>query len=273
MLGAAGQKGLFAAAQKGLALFCLFAVFPSHALKIRFPDEELSQESVLPYFKSPQMILDRRVTLKYRTELGVSLNYALDEPYYYPLYISGLLAFYFSENHGVSLSGTYFPPNYGIYGPKMRDLPAGKKLNSETGNWESGKPRTFDVLKAPYPLMMGFLNYQYTPYYGKIGLTKRFVMNLSIYGFGGPGLMVFNDNGRAFALNMGFGQRLYLTKWMAIRGDIIFYSYYGPAPAKIDQLIVDKGETVQPISSKELRSEHKRVIFNVMANLGFIFLI
>ncbi len=255
--------------QRCLAVFligCAWAAAapPAGAVKIRFPREELARESVLPLFKDPKMVLDRRVTLKNRIELGLSGSYGLDEPYYFPWYATGLLAFYFAEHHGVSLMGSYFPPYASRYEETTKNIEATKSA-------AAGK--SFHPRAAPHPLMMAFVNYQYTPYYGKISLAKRFVLNLSIYGFGGPGLMVFNDNGKTPALNIGFGQKLYLARWLAVRGDFIMYGYYGPAPAKMKELYVAPNETAPPVPSQNLKPEHKRVIFNLMANVGLIFLI
>ena len=268
-------------------LFCAALSSPSsHALKIRFPDRELSRESVLPYFKEPKMILDRRVTLKYRVELGALYSYGFDRlPFYYPHYAKGLLSFYFSESQGISLTGTYFPP---VFRRENEEIPLGADLTQNSASQAStgqasegpapaalqasaGAPKNFRVQNAPYPLLMGFLNYQYAPYYGKISLAKRVVMNLSIYGFAGPGMILFNDNLKAPALNIGIGQKLYLTKWLAVRGDIVFYGYYGPHPSQIKETMQDAGAPSSPLG--EVQADHKRAVINVTGNVGLIVLI
>jgi len=128
--------------------------------------------------------------------------------------------------------------------------------------------KTFDVFKLPYPQIIGFLNYNYVPFYGKISLNKKFVLNLSIYTYVGPGLIIFNHGTKKGAFHFGIGQKLYFNKWIALRGDLGVNSYYGPAPARLDL-----GTQVQEIPYTQLKPEHKRLIFNIIANIGVVFLI
>lgn len=237
----------------------LFFVFSAQAVKIRFPDEELSSESVLPLVDPVQMVSNRNIPLKYRPELSLSLGFGLDEPFYFSIYPRGAISFHITEVHAISLSGTYFFPLL--------------SSSLERGGHESigiGEPlkNRFNPLKAPYPQMSVFLNYQYSPYYGKISLSKSWVMNLSIYGFTGLGLLITNQNNQLFAGNMGIGQKLYFNKWLGIRGDLGFYGYYGPAVAK---LLLDK--SVVQIPYKQLKPEERRININFIANIGVIILI
>ena len=185
---------------------------------MRFSEKELARESVLPVFDPMYMVLNRNVTLSKRPELGVSLSFGLDEPFYFPYYITGLLAFYISESHGVSLTGTYFPPLQALP-PWMPGFMEWDGLTLKEGvRSDDGQLVTIDVFKVPYPQMMGFLNYQYIPFYGKISVTKKIVANLSMYGFAGPGLVVFNEGTLRPAGNVGIGLKLYFSRWLAFRG-------------------------------------------------------
>ena len=241
---------------KILNLFLIFCVFPVEALKIRFPDEELAFESVLPLMDPPQMVLNRNVPLKFRVELGLGLGVALDEPFYFPFYPQAMLAFHLTEVHAIGVTGASFLAKRSKGGDK---LSAGKGLNSG---------QKFDPLKAPYPQMMAFVTYQYAPYYGKISLAKNWVMNLSIYGFAGPGLIVTDQNDQLIAGNFGIGQKLYFNKWLGIRGDLAVYGYYGPATAKLKL-----NDDVEEVQYKKMKSEEKGLIINFVANVGVIFLI
>ena len=224
----------------------IFFVFSSEAVDIRFPDEELASETVLPLFEPEHMVLNRNITLKYRFEAGAGGTFGLDEPFYFPFYATGFASFYLSEVHGLSLTGTWLPPYYSSAGDDL----AGKDPNNiicdkeekdeqdqilrdASGKVSCLKYKLLDVHRLPYPQLMFFFNYQYTPYYGKISLTKKIVMNLSLYAFAGPGMIVFNENTRLFAFNMGIGQRIYLLRHLALRTDIGFYGYYGPDLTKI----------------------------------------
>ena len=245
---------------------CLFYSLAGQAVKVRFPKEELAKESVFPVFNPLFMVLNRNVTLTKRPELGGGLSFGLDEPFYFPVYATGWMAFYISEAHGVSLTGTYFFP--------LENLPPSFPHSWKWDGLRLKEERGVDVFKVPYPQMMGFLNYQYTPFYGKISLTKKFAMNLSIYGFAGPGLIVFNEGALTPAGNIGIGQKLYFNKWLALRGDLRFYGYHGPAPAKIKL----KGEGEEDsgggqISYLNIPRNQKKIHINLTVGLGLVFLI
>lgn len=238
-----------------ICLFGLLSLSPlAQALKISFPDEELATESVLPQVDVPTMVLNRHISLKSRFEITTSLGLGLDEPFYFPFYPTGQLSFHLTEVHSISLLGIYYLP-----------------LLSSTGNQLKqgvGIEGTFDPSKAPYPQMSAFINYQYSPFYGKISLSKALNLNLSIYGFTGLGLVVSNQNDRFPSANIGIGQKLYITKQLGLRGDLAFYGYYGPALAKLDL-----GPSVRSLKYSELSSEQKRINLNILASLGVIFLL
>ena len=233
------------------------------AVKIHFPDEELATESVLPQMDSPKMVLNRNIPLKFRPELGVSVGIGLDEPFYLPIYPTGILAFHISSSHAVSLTGSFFFPVRSGSGEELSQKGV-ERVNAD-GDTEIIK---LDPLKAPYPQMSAFVNYQYSPFYGKISLAKNWVMNLSIYGFLGLGILVSDQKDIFPAGNFGIGQKLYINKWLGIRGDLGFYSYYGPAVATLNL-----GDEVRKLSYSSLQPGQKKLIINVLANIGLIVLI
>ena len=243
-----------------LPRFLLLVVFAwplfTEAAKIRFPDEELAQESVLPVFNPTYMVRNRNIKLTNRLELGVSASFALDQPFYFKNLLAGMVSFYFSEIHGVNVMGVYIPPLYSSAGEALR---AGRGLATN---------QIFDAKALPYPQVMGFVNYQYTPYYGKISLLKKFVLNLSIYGFLGPGLVMFNEGTSRPAFNLGIGQKLYFNKWLALRGDVGAYTYYGPRPELAN---LNYG---QSLSFEEVeKNQQTGMLFYLLASVGLVILI
>lgn len=239
-----------------ISIFSLSSMDAS-ALKIRFPDEELASESVLPLFSPSKIVLNRKISLKHKFEIGGSVSFGLDEPFYFSTYASMNASFYFTESHGLNVSGTYFFPVLSNVGDALR---SGIGLSDG---------QSFNVWGLPYSQLMTFLSYQYTPYYGKISLSKKAVWNISIYGFVGPGLLVFNDGARVPAGNIGVGQKIYFNKWLALKGDIGFYGYHGPSPEKTDVNDVGNGA----IRFDELTSKNKSFIINIIASIGVVFLI
>ena len=241
---------------KALCFFWLLLSPLAHAVKISFPDEELATESVLPLVDSSEMVLNRNVNLKWRFEVNASLGVGLDEPFYFSLYPMGSLSFHLAEAHSISLLGIYYPP---LLSPTGNRLKEGAGLSNN---------KTFDAAKAPYPQMSAFLNYQYSPFYGKVSLSKALNLNLSIYGFTGLGLVVSNQNDRFPAVNFGIGQKLYVTKWLGLRADLGFYGYYGPAAAKLNL-----GDSVQNVKYESLQSDQKKVNLNILSSIGVSFLL
>ena len=238
--------------KKGIFLsFIFFSAFSAHAAQVHFPDEELATESVLPLVSASEVILNRNIRLKFRTELSLGLGIGLDEPFYSKFYPMGSVTFALTEIHAISLVGFYFFPYLSSAG---KDLSEGKGL-------DPGK--TFDPLKAPYPQYGLFLKYLYTPFYGKISLAKKWVLNLSIYGFAGAGAVVSNQNDQFPALDVGFGKKLYFNKWFGVKTSIGFYGYYGPATARLEL-----GQGVGTLSYSSLEAKQKRPNINTIFHFG-----
>ena len=270
-------------------LAVILLIFSVEAVEIKFPDEELASETVLPVFDPPRMVLNRNISLKYRFEAGGGGTFGLDEPFYFPSYATGFVSFYLSEVHGLSLTATWFPPYYskasealkrGVCETPKKDS-QDRILRDSSGRIVCLEYKLFDVHRLPYPQIMGFLNYQYTPYYGKISLTKKLVMNLSIYGFAGPGLIVFNEGTRLPAFNMGIGQKIYLFRHFAFKTDVGFYGYYGPDPTKIEvfelvpeqNLEARRGQPSTLIPYSTIPPKGKTLWIHLTATVGVVILL
>lgn len=64
------KKGLF-------VFFIFFSSFYVHAIKVHFPDEELATESVLPLVDTSEVVLNRNIRLKFKTELSLEYGRGL----------------------------------------------------------------------------------------------------------------------------------------------------------------------------------------------------
>lgn len=255
-------------------ILILFSV-SVHSLEIRFPDEELAAETILPVFDPVRMVLNRNINLKYRFEAGGGVTFGLDEPFRFSFYPTAFLSFHLSDIHGINLTGSWLPPYYSKAGNRLKKGVC-NTTNERKENCSEFK--LFDVHRVPYPYIMGFLNYTYTPYYGKISLTKKLVMNMSLYGFLGPGLIVFNENSRTFAFNMGIGQRFYLSRYFALRTDVGFYGYYGPDPSKIRSFFKlaspsEREQKIKEMSPISFQRANKSVWLHLTASLGAVILL
>ena len=232
---------------------------PVQAVKIYFPDEELATESVLPLTNKPNMILNRNVPLRKALELSLGSGFGLTEPFYNTVYPQVQLGYSISNMHSIHLLGTFYIPGLSRSGGKL----------AEEGVVGKEGRIYLDATKVAYPQYSVSLNYQYTPFYGKISLSKKLVLNLSIYSFAGGGAIVSNDNNYFPLFRLGIGQKLYFFKGsnmtVGLRGDLGMEMYYGPAVARLDL-----GEDQTKLSYEEAE---KKINSNVVANVGLILLL
>ena len=200
-----------------LAFVSLF-ILSCHAygVTIEFPEEELARESVLPVFDNAVAVKSRLVPTEGRLELGLAAGFALNEPFFNSQRFGGHLAYHFTETHGFLLSGQLYGDGLGENGESL--------ANTDLAD---GAPTLFLRMNhAPQPKYHFFANYQITPYYGKISVFKNFVMNLSLYGLLGLGVVDIGGETTP-ALNIGMGQKFYFSKRWGIRADLGLMAYEG----------------------------------------------
>jgi outer membrane beta-barrel protein len=197
-----------------LAFVTSFMATIARAEVIEFPEEELARESVTPIFDQPEAVKKRLVPMKSRFELGGFSGATLNDPWYnsYPIGINA--SYHFSEMHGVGLTGAYFVSGRTSYVSQLQStVSAGNEINFE---------------RAPAPKYLGLLEYEFTPYYGKISITKQRVINLTIAGLLGVGMMGVASNtttDSSVDFSVGLSQRFFFTRNFGLRADIraMFY--------------------------------------------------
>ena len=209
-------------------MLIFFLIIPSvSAAVIQFPDQELASEYVFPIFKDPQASLNRNVTLAKRFEWRISGALRTDEPFFNPFSALSSLSFYWNESHGISISGLYFFPGLSNTGVELKNRGVKKQGTGAVDAF-------FDVGLAPAPLLAFFLNYQFSPLYGKISLTKTVTFNFALYSFLGAGVLGFKHHNDPIvmvpSLHLGVGQRFYINRYLAFDGGIDFLLYRGPNP-------------------------------------------
>ena len=160
---------------------------------IKFPDEELAAESVLPVFDQTEAVKKRNVITAKKIELGGFGGWNLNDAFFSPLNGGLWMTYHFSEVHAVQLMGAYYMPETSSYAKQLKNE---QELN-------------FDIV--PQPQYLAMAAYELTPFYGKMSVTKQFVMNLAIYTTLGVGVVaVGNESVMAFSL--GLGQKFFISK-------------------------------------------------------------
>ena len=221
---------------------------------IHVPDEELARETVLPKFDSIISVRNRKIVLGKKIEFTLGAGINLREALYKDGVLSGAFYYNVSETHAFGLSGLYMQQGLSRMGESLK---AGKGIDGGI---------TFDPSLAPTVenIIMG--EYQMTAYYGKISFTKQSVMNLSLYGLLGIGQVSYGDY-QSVAVSLGFGQKFYFSKHLALRWDLRFIGYSGPNAIQTQPLLHRDDD---PVSSSELE---KDLFFPSILNVGIEFII
>lgn len=188
--------------------------------RIRFPEEELATESVLPVFDQPVSVKSRNVELASRLELGVQGGYAMTEPFFNPLSFGVSLAYHFNEEWGAQV----------MYNTQMQGLSNEASQLNPIPN--TNPPVNANLQYAPAPKAIAIANVQYSAYYGKISLSKEMVMNLHLFGLAGAGMITLGDVQKPL-LTVGLGQKFYFSENMSFRFDLRLLAYQGPDPTSI----------------------------------------
>ena len=195
-----------------LTLFLISCVSRA-AETIEFPDEELATESVLPVFDLNISVRGRLVQMSKRWEFGFGFGYSLLEPFFNPYGLSGNLTYQWNEEQGVNLWTQFFMPGTSDYTNQLNPIPG-------TGIYAN-------IQYAPAPTYIGILSYQYSAWYGKISLSKNYVMRLSLFGLAGLGMIGVGDSSNMLG-SFGFGERFFFGDSWNLRADMRFYLYQGP---------------------------------------------
>lgn len=198
--------------KKLLSLIIMLSGFNAFAVTIEFPKEELARESVLPVFENSVAVKSRRVPTAKRFEFGLAAGFAMNEPFFETSRFGGHIGYHLNETHGIVASGQFYTKGLNNNGQTL----ASTQLSNEIIRMEF----------APQPEYHLLLNYQVTPYYGKISVFKDFVMNLSLYGMVGGGMIDIGGE-MTPALNIGMGQKFYVSKNWGIRADLGLLAYSG----------------------------------------------
>jgi len=209
-----------------LFLFATLSLPTWAAVTVKFPEKELAQESVLPLFDNTEAVKGRLVPIAGRLELGADIGFAMNEPFFKTERFGGHLGYNFDEIHGVTLIGQFYSNG----------------LNQNGEAIYRPDERIFVRMdNAPQNRYNFFLNYQVTPFYGKISITKSFVMNLSLYGYAGIGAVGIGKENteNSLAGNIGFGQKFYMTKNFGIRTDLGFVIYNAPNYVQANTPLLD----------------------------------
>lgn len=199
-----------------LVLAALCFSLTSFAVTIELPEEELAKESVLPVFEGGTVaVKSRRVETKKKFEVGPMVGMIFNEPFFSPLTYGVHAGYHFNEFHSLAINGFM----------RSNSLSSdARQADSDLQAQDPGLKINFAVV--PIPEYLVTVDYQLTPYYGKISLSKDYVMNLALYVYGGLGMTDLGGVSTWIA-NVGVGQNLFFTPKVGLRLDVKFLMYNG----------------------------------------------
>jgi outer membrane beta-barrel protein len=217
-----------------LVLVCAAVLFSSQsfAVTIDLPQEELAKESVLPVFPEGTVAVKaRRVVTKKKFEVGPMVGQIFNEPFFSPWAYGVHAGYHFNEFHSFAINAF------------MRDANVSGDADQLDASLVPGQKINFGVI--PVPEYVVTLDYQMTPYYGKISITKDFVMNLALYIYGGAGMTDLGGKSTWIA-NVGVGQNLFFTPRIGLRLDLKLLMYNGLDVLSQQQFTETQTSTVDP---------------------------
>lgn len=189
-----------------------FVAAVSQAATIEFPEEELAKESVLPVFEGQtKAVKSRRVETEKKIEVGGGLSFIFNEPIFETMAFNIHGGYHLNNFHSIHTNFTL----------RQDDL------SDDANEIENTPGVTFNFPVVPIPKWSLMLDYQITPYYGKISFTKNGVLNLDIFGIAGLGAIDVGGEVTLMA-NVGFGTNLYFTRRIALKADLKFLGYSAP---------------------------------------------
>lgn len=238
-----------------LVLLTMILGYQAHSATIEFPEEELAKESVLPVFESGTVaVKSRRVDTKKKFEVGPMAGFIFNEPFFSPMTYGVHAGYHFNEFHSLHVNAL------------MRDESLSDDAKQVDKDLAAGGNPIINFNAVPVPKYMLNVDYQLTPYYGKISLTKDYVMNLALYVYGGLGAI---DVGGAMTwiADIGVGQNLFITPTIGLRLDLKFLMYQGPNVTSIPA--ITQGAT----STVDVDRFEEQTNFNPSVMLGVVFLL
>jgi len=197
-----------------IALLMASPLKATAAQNIEFPEEELATESVLPIFDQPVSVKNRAVTMMGKFEGEILGGYSLTEAFFNPVSFGATVTYHLSETSGINIFGLYY---MGGLSDKGQALNGHVQNSAIDANLQYGPQNKYLLLA----------NYEFSAYYGKVSISKDYVMNLHLYGLAGLGGLAIGD-GTVPVVSLGIGQKFYFNKSFALRADLRFLFYEGP---------------------------------------------
>lgn len=238
-----------------IAMILLLSTLAQAAEQLEVPDDELAKESVLPVFDNVVTVKNRNVTTEGRFDIGIFGGLALTEPIANTTKIGLELNYHINENH--SLGAMFSANSTGL----SKDA---QGLKNDFG---------LDFNRAPKPQSTMMLDYNYSPFYGKMSVTKDGVMNTTIYGSAAAGIVKYEHKSYP-AIALGLGERFYFNQNFSLKVDFRIFAHQAPIPFQSGALrdgSAGSGFITDPVPALDSFKERLTYTTNLQIGLNYLF--
>ncbi len=201
------------------ALILLVVTAPSwvHAeeQEIRFSEDDLARESVYPVFDEKIAVLKRKVTTEKRFEFNLSGLLLFNEPFFNPTGFGGSVGYHFTELHAVHIMGGFLSNAPSQYVDSIR-------IASDQNYTYAPAPKNYIVAL-----------YEFTPFYGKLSVTKNTIWHLGLNFTAGVGGYSVGTE-MLPAIVVGLGQKIFFGSRWGLNVDLKTLTFNGPDAASRD---------------------------------------
>lgn len=238
-----------------LIIILSFSIWAQAAEQVDVPVDELARESVVPIFDNTVSIKNRNVNMNQTFDIGIFGGLALTEP------IANTTKFGFEIN--------YHFDDYHSLGALLSINSNGLSKDAQGLKNDFG----LDFNRAPKPQSTLLLDYNYSPFYGKLSVTKDGVMNTTIYGSLGAGVVKFEHKSYP-TLAIGIGERFYFGKHFSLKMDFKLFAHQAPIPFQTGALRDgSSGANFQtdPVPSLDSFKERLTYTSNLQFGMNYLF--
>lgn len=181
---------------------------------VELPIEELAKESVLPIFDKSESVKNRNVVTKGKIDVNLLYGLSMTEP------VANVSKFgvsgYYNWDENNAIGVLFFANSAGL-------STYAKQLEGEFPT----QVKSFSG--APMPKSTLLVDYNAKAFYGKMSLTKSMVINTTLLGSLGVGMVAFDSKSYP-ALAVGLGQKFYFSSHWALRFDLRLFANEAPIP-------------------------------------------
>lgn len=236
-----------------IVIILSLGLYAQAAEELDVPVDELARESVVPVFDNVISVKNRNVSTTGRIDLSLFYGLALTEAIADTSKYGIELNYHLNEFHTLGI--LFAMTNNGL----SKDA---QGLKNQFG---------LDYNRVPKPQNTMMLNYDYSPFYGKLSVTKESVINTTIYGSIALGMVKYQHKSYP-ALSLGIGERFYFTPNFSLKADFKIYAHNAPVPFKGGVLHDGSaGSSADPVPNYDVFDDRLTYITNLQLGVNYLF--